>query len=641
MSSQQIWCPSKSNIDSSNLTRFARSIGHEPLDFPALHKWSVTNRAAFWEEAWSFLDVIGDRGTQTLEREGDFLESRWFSDSSLNYAENLTKRNDDAPAIVGILETGDVRRVSFSELRTKVGQFAAELRDRGLGKGDRIAAFLPNVFETVVAMLGTASIGAVWSSCSPDFGLHGALDRFGQIAPKLLISTDGYWYNGKIFRVEDTARQLAHQVDSIEEVFWLRLLGDLEDDFDTTWQRDETLPEFERFPFDHPLFIMFSSGTTGKPKCIVHGAGGTLLQHLKEHQLHVDLGPSSRLFFYTTCGWMMWNWLVSALASGTTIVLYDGSPFYPDSYRLLNMIETESIGYFGAGAKYYSSLQNSGVKADSNESLRSLKTILSTGSPLLPETFDYIYSQLKSDVNLASISGGTDLISCFVLGNPWSPVYRGEIQGPGLGMDVTVFNESGNPVQGQKGELVCTKSFPSKPIGFWNDRDHEKYRSSYFSVFNNVWAHRDFAEINPESGGYIIHGRSDSVLNPGGVRIGTAEIYRQVESMGEIEEALCIGQVWEDDTRIVLFIVVAEASCFSEDLVKKVKLQVRRNASPKHVPSVVLQVSDLPRTRSGKIAEIAVRDIVHGKRIANTSALENPEILDEFRNRPELTANKN
>ena len=636
MSSQPIWNPSESSIDSCNLTRFARTVGFEPPDYKALHEWSVANSAEFWERAWNFLGVIGDLGSSTLRNEDDFLESRWFSDSELNYAENLTRRNDDTTAVIGTLETGETHRLSFLDVRRKTAQFAAELRARGIGKGDRVAAFLPNVAETVIAMLGTSSIGAVWSSCSPDFGFQGALDRFGQIAPKLLISTDGYWYNERVFNVDDTANQLAQQIESIDDVFWLRLLNDSADDFDAAWKRPETEPVFERFPFDHPLYIMYSSGTTGKPKCIVHGAGGTLLQHLKEHQLHVDLGSSSRIFFYTTCGWMMWNWLVSALASESTLVLYDGSPFKPDPHRLLRMAEKESITEFGAGAKYYSTLQKSGVSVQAPQFLNSVRTILSTGSPLLPDTFGYIYSHLKSDVHLASISGGTDIMSCFVLGNPWSPVYRGEIQGPGLAMDMDVYDDDATSIQGQKGELVCKKSFPSKPIGFWEDPEHDRYQSAYFSMYTNVWAHRDFAEINPLTGGYVIHGRSDSVLNPGGVRIGTAEIYRQVESMDEIEETLCIGQTWEDDTRIVLFVVVTKGSNFTDDLIHRIKLRIRQNASPKHVPAIVLEVTDLPRTRSGKIAEIAVRDVVHGREVGNTSALANPEILDEYRDRSEL-----
>lgn len=631
-----LWEPSERRIEACNLTRFGRSLGFEPPDYHAFHHWTVENRAEFWDHAWNYLGVIGNRTGEVLINGDDFLASRFFPQSTLNYAENMLRRHDDAPAILSLVESGPVQSLSFRELRRKAIQFAAELQDRGVKQGDRIAGYLPNVPETVVAMLGTSAIGAIWSSCSPDFGYQGALDRFGQISPKLLVSVDGYRYNGKEFTVEENARQLVQQISSVEDLLLLRQLNASPDDFDSIWKRPEFEIEFAELPFDHPLFIMYSSGTTGKPKCIVHGAGGTLLQHMKEHQLHVDLNPSSRLFFFTTCGWMMWNWLVTALASEATIVLYDGSPFHPRSNVLTNLIEALGITQFGAGAKYYSTLQKEQATPAASANLESLQTILSTGSPLLPESFDYVYSNIKSDVHLASISGGTDLISCFELGIPWLPVYKGEIQGPGLGMDVDVYDENANSIRGSKGELVCKKSFPSKPIGFWNDADDAKYRSAYFEVYPNTWAHRDFAERVPTTNGLIIYGRSDALLNPGGVRIGTAEIYRQVESMTEVSEALCIGQNWDGDTRIVLFVVLVHGIDLDAELTTKIKHRIRTNASPKHVPAVVLQVSDIPRTRSGKIAEIAVRDVVHGNEVPNTSALANPKSLDEFRCRQEL-----
>lgn len=634
--STPLWEPSESRVANCNLTRFGRSVGFEPPDYQSLHRWSVENRAEFWGHAWDFLNVIGDRDGEVLVDGEDFLSSRFFPDSTLNYAENMLRRRDDSTAILSLVESGQTRSLSFGELYSKSVQFAAELEARGVRRGDRVAGYMPNVPETVIAMLGTAAIGAIWSSCSPDFGYRGAFDRFSQISPKLLISVDGYRYNGKEFRVEENALRLQKLIPSIEDTVLLHLLNDGSDDFDAVWARSESSWDFAQLPFSHPLFIMYSSGTTGKPKCIVHGAGGTLLQHMKEHQLHVNINHSSRIFFFTTCGWMMWNWLVSALASEATIVLYDGSPFHPSPYLLTNLIESEDLTEFGAGAKYYSTLQKEKVRTLDSRNFDSLQTVLSTGSPLLPESFDYIYSNIKSDVQLASISGGTDLISCFELGIPWLPVYRGEIQGPGLGMDVDVFDEQANSIRGTKGELVCKKSFPSKPIGFWNDPNGEKYRSAYFEIYPNVWAHRDFAERVPDTQGLIIYGRSDALLNPGGVRIGTAEIYRQVESMKEVSEALCIGQSWDGDTRIVLFVVLVTGIKLDPELTSIIKQRIRTNASPKHVPAVVLQVTDIPRTRSGKIAEIAVRDVVHGRDIANTSALENPESLDQFRSREEL-----
>ena len=631
-----LWKPSESRVANCKLTRFGRSVGFEPPDYQSLHRWSVENRAEFWGHAWGFLNVIGSRKGEVLIDGEDFLSSRFFPESTLNYAENMLRRRDDSTAVLSLVESGQMRSLSFSELYIKSIQFAAELEERGIRKGDRVAGYMPNVPETVIAMLGTAAIGAIWSSCSPDFGYQGAFDRFSQISPKLLISVDGYRYNGKEFEVAANALRLQKLIPSIEDTILLRLLSETSDDFDEVWKRSETTWDFTQLPFNHPLFIMYSSGTTGKPKCIVHGAGGTLLQHMKEHQLHVNVNSSSRIFFFTTCGWMMWNWLVSALASEATIVLYDGSPFFPSPGLLPDLIESNELTEFGAGAKYYSTLQKESVRPIDSGSFEPLQTVLSTGSPLLPESFDYIYSNIKRDVQLASISGGTDLISCFELGIPWLPVYRGEIQGPGLGMDVDVFDENANSIRGTKGELVCKKSFPSKPIGFWNDPNDEKYRSAYFEMYPNVWAHRDFAERVSDTQGLIIYGRSDALLNPGGVRIGTAEIYRQVESMKEVSEALCIGQSWDGDTRIVLFVVLVKGIKLDSELTSAIKQRIRTNASPKHIPAVILQVTDIPRTRSGKIAEIAVRDVVHGRDIANSSALENPESLDEFRFREEL-----
>ncbi len=639
MSPTPLWTPPESLIESCNLTQFAKGIGFAPPHYAALHRWSIDNRAEFWREAWDFLGVIGVPGNNVLINGEDFLKNKWFPNARLNYAENLLRRSDDAPAVISHVESKERVSLTYRELRTKTAQFAAELRSRGVKPGDRVAAYLPNVPETLIAMLGTASIGAVWSSCSPDFGFQGAIDRFGQISPKLLLAADGYIYNGKEFRTLDNARRIANEVPSIEDLLLLRSLDGTEDNFSVVWQRSETDLEFERFAFDHPLFIMYSSGTTGRPKCIVHGIGGTLLQHMKEHQLHVNLRANSRIFFFTTCGWMMWNWLVSALASGSTIVLYDGSPFRPQPGSLIDLIEKENLMVFGAGAKYYSSLENAGVRNTAMSDPSNLESIQSTGSPLSPESFDYIYRNISPSSQLASITGGTDLMGCFALGVPWLPVHRGEIQGPGLGMAVDVFDESGSSVSDAKGELVCTKSFPSKPIGFWNDPDDQEYRSAYFETYPNIWAHGDFAEVSQTTQGMVIHGRSDAVLNPGGVRIGTAEIYRQVESMEEIEEALCIGQSWQDDTRVVLFVVLAGSWELDEELSTRIKQRIRANASPRHVPAVILQVSDIPRTRSGKIAELAVRDVVHGRAINNTSALANPESLDQFVNREELNPN--
>ncbi|MDE0094089.1 MAG: acetoacetate--CoA ligase [Gammaproteobacteria bacterium] len=626
-----LWIPSQTLLDTCHLTRFAEQIKFDSRNYWQLHEWSVENRESFWNYVWDYAKVIGTRGDQTLIDGEDMLHSEWFPNAKLNFAENLLWKSDDQPAIITVQE-GDRRTViSYRELQTKVAQFASVLSQHGIQTHDRVAVYLPNVAETVVAMLATTSLGAIWSSCSPDFGFQGALDRFSQIHPKVLIACEGYFYNGKYFDVSSNVQKLHRAIPSVEQVLTLNLSTNSRDDFDRAWEQHTTgLNDFTRFPFNHPLYIMFSSGTTGKPKCIVHGAGGTLLQHLKEHQLHTNINGSSRVFFFTTCGWMMWNWLVSVLASGATMILYDGSPTYPAPDRLMRLIEEEKITEFGAGAKYYSTIQKLNVIPKNSLDLSYLKVVLSTGSPLAPDSFDYIYRDIKSDLQLASIAGGTDIVSCFVLGIPWLPVFRGQIQGPGLGMDVKVFNEHGESVQNQKGELVCTRSFPSQPISFWNDKENAKYKSSYFERFDNVWAHGDYAELDSDANGMVIHGRSDAVLNPGGVRIGTSEIYRQVESMSEIIEAICVGQKWESDERVVLFVVVTPNTTLDDDLINQIKRRIRLNTTPRHVPALVLEVSEVPKTRSGKVAELAVRETIHGNPVENTSALANPECLEQF-----------
>lgn len=631
---ERLWQPARSQIDSANLTSFAIANGITDTNYEKLHLWSTDSREAFWRSVWDHTGIVGNRGDTALAHGDNFFTSSWFPQARLNFAENLVRYDDERTAIVTMNESGERRALSYSELRRKTAQFANELRSRGIEPGDRVVGWLPNIAETVIAMLATSSIGAVWSSCSPDFGVPGALDRFGQIEPKLLIACDGYQYNRHRFDVAENARSVAANIESISDVIWYSTTQD--NDFSKIFSGDEPDLQFEHLPFDHPLYVMYSSGTTGKPKCIVHGAGGTLIQHLKEHQLHVNLTRDDVLFFFTTTGWMMWNWLVSGLATGCTVVLYDGSPFVPTRRSLVDLIDQEHISVFGVGAKYISSIEKVRVKPKARHSLETLKSILSTGSPLSHESFEYVYDQFKEDVWLASISGGTDLISCFVLGNPWSPVYKGEIQGPGLGMAVEVLDDSGTPVFDQKGELACMRSFPSAPIGFWNDPDDRLYRSAYFERFDDVWAHGDFAERLSNSSGFVIHGRSDAVLNPGGVRIGTAEIYRQVESLDSVKDAVCVGQTVDDDVRVVLFLTMNEGFSFSNEIAQEIKKRVRTNTSPRHVPDVILAVEDIPMTRSGKIAELAVRDAIHGREVKNTSALANPESLDFFRNLPEL-----
>ncbi len=641
MTSQPLWRPSATRIGQSNMLAYARFLDAEYgqlfPDYTALHQWSVTCPEDFWRSIWDFTGVrCAEPGQRVLEDGEHFPGARWFPDARLNFAENLLHRRDDTIALVGRLENGARRTLTYAQLHDVVARVAAGLRARGVAPGDRVAAFMPNVPETLIAMLATTSIGAVWSSCSPDFGTTGVLDRFGQITPRVLFACDGYHYNGKAIDTLPRVRDIAAHLASIDTLVLVPVLdaaaclpGAL------PW---ETLvgsgpaPElhFEQLPFAHPLYILYSSGTTGVPKCIVHSAGGTLLQHLKEHRLHVDLKPDDTLFYFTTCGWMMWNWLASGLASGATLVLYDGSPFHPAPEVLIDLIDAEGISIFGTSAKYLSALEKAGVAPRAGHRLDRLHTVLSTGSPLSHESFRYVYRDFKDDLCLASISGGTDIVSCFVLGNPCLPVWEGEIQCRGLGMAVDIWNDAGAPVVGEKGELVCTRAFPSCPIGFWNDPGNRKFTDAYFSRWPGIWAQGDYGEITPH-GGIVIHGRSDAVLNPGGVRIGTAEIYRQVEKIPAVLESVCIGQDWDDDVRVVLFVVLRPGLALDDALRDQIRATIRANTTPRHVPARIVQVADIPRTRSGKIAELAVRQIVHDLPVKNTEALANPEALDLYR----------
>ena len=626
---EPLWRPAP-DAAHSQMARFMRRAGC--ADYAALHEWSVRERGAFWNSVWEECGVVASATAPVPLANGEnFLGSRWFEGARLNYAENLLRWRDDRLALVAVDESGARQAFSYAELHQAVARVAAEFRARGVAPGDRVAGWLPNGWEAVVAMLAAASLGAVWSSCSPDFGSNGALDRFGQINPKLLIAARRHRYGGKAFEVEAKVLEVRAAIASIEALLWTEDLAGI------VHERPETALDFAQCGFDAPLYILYSSGTTGPPKCIIHGIGGTLLQHLKEHRLHCDLSHQDRLFFFTTTGWMMWNWLVSGLASGCALVLYDGSPFSPTPKALLDLIDREGITVFGAGAKYFAGIEKAGVKPRQTHRLDSLRAILATGSPLPSEGFRYLARDVKPGIPVASISGGTDLISCFALGNPLLPVYAGELQCKGLGMAVDIFDEDGTSLPRGKGELVCTKSFPSRPVGFLNDPDGAKLRAAYFEKFEGVWAHGDFAECT-EHGGIVIHGRSDTVLNPGGVRIGTAEIYRQVEAVDAVTEAVCVGQDWEGDTRIVLFVTLREGTRLDAALAADLRRRIRENASPRHVPAVILQVADVPRTLSGKIAELAVRDVIHGRQPKNVDALANPEALAEFQNLAALQA---
>lgn len=647
---QPLWRPSAERIADANLTRFRAAVnarfGLRLADFDELHAWSVAEPEGFWRFLWEWAGLIGEPGAVTLA-DGDRMPgARWFPEARLSYAENLLAGAPagDADAVVFRAEDKVERRWSGAELRDQVARLQQALAAAGVGQGDRVAAVMPNLPETLAAMLATASLGAVWSSCSPDFGTQGILDRFGQIEPTVLFAPDAYWYNGKPHDVRAKLAEVQAQLPSLRLtvlVPYVEAAPDLAGLRDTVLYPDFLAPQpggapaFTRVGFDHPLFILYSSGTTGKPKCIVHGTGGVLLQHVKEHRLHCDLRPGDRLFYFTTCGWMMWNWLVSGLASGTTLLLYDGSPFAPDGHVLFDYADAEAMTLFGTSAKFLQQAEKSGLEPRASHRLASLRTLTSTGSPLMPENFAYVHRAIKTDLHLASISGGTDIVSCFVLGNPVAPVWAGEIQAAGLGLAVDSFDEHGHAVRGEKGELVCTRPFPAMPVGFWNDPDGSRYRAAYFERFPGVWTHGDIIERTAH-GGWVITGRSDAVLNPGGVRIGTAEIYRQVEPLAEVREAVCIGQEWDGDVRVVLFVVLREGLVLDGALEDAIRKRIRDTCTPRHVPARIVQVHDIPRTRSGKITELAVRDAVHGRPVKNTEALANPEALDQFRARPEL-----
>ena len=640
-----LWQPDQDRMQSSNLHQFMAEVNHfhdlQLRSYADLYQWSVEKTTRFWPLVWQHCGVKGELGNIVAENRQDMQRSRWFPDSRLNFAENLLRRQDESPAIISRIEGGASQTLSWAELGARVARLSQWLSAQGIGRGDVVAAYLPNIPEAVIAMLATTSLGAVWTSTSPDFGEASVVERFGQTRPRVLFAVDGYRYNGKGIDIQAKVASVVGQIDSIEQTVMIPLLGHpllLGQDWQQILasQPDASL-SFEPMGFNDPLYILYSSGTTGKPKCIVHGIGGTLLQHLKEHQLHCDVKPGERVFYFTTCGWMMWNWLVSALASGATLVLYDGSPFYPDGNVLWDLARDEQVSLFGTSAKYLDALHKQGYAPIKTHELPALRLICSTGSVLSPEGFDYVYQGIKKDVQLSSISGGTDICSCFVIGNPLSPVYRGESQGRGLGLAVQVFNEAGQPVQGEKGELVCTKPFPAQPIYFWGDENGDKYHAAYFDRFDNIWCHGDWIELT-DTGGVLFYGRSDATLNPGGVRIGTSEIYRYVELLDEVEESIVIGQQWQQDERVVLFVKLRAGLRLDELLRERIRQQIRQHCTARHVPARILQVDAIPRTKSGKIVELAVREVVHNRPVNNTHALADPEVLNQYRDRPELAS---
>ncbi|WP_223435690.1 MULTISPECIES: acetoacetate--CoA ligase [unclassified Pseudomonas] len=645
-----LWQPDAKRIAKTRMDAFRRSINQrhhlDIADYAALHQWSIDQRVDFWQAIVDFFDIRFHTQPDAVLIEGDHMPSaQWFPGATLNFAEHLLRRRDDAVAVIAIGENGQREQLTWAELAEHVAGFQNSLIAVGVGLGDRVAACMPNTWQTLVAMLATTSLGAIWSCSSPDFGTQGVIDRFGQIEPKVLITCAGYRYAGKDIDQSAKVNEILERLPSLQQLIVVPYARPQTHIKDFRTHAGVTLwdafyepggePDFVAVPFAHPLYILYSSGTTGVPKCIIHSTGGVLLQHVKEHGLHCDLGPGDRLFYYTTCGWMMWNWLVSALAVGSAVVLYDGSPFHPGPERLIDLIDDERISVFGTSPKYLATLESNGVKPRQSHDLGTLKTLLCTGSALSPQSYDYVYRDLKADLCLASMSGGTDIVSCFVNGNPLLAVRRGEIQGKSLGMAVEVWNDAGRAVIGEKGELVCTRHFPAMPVGLWNDPTGEKLRASYFSLFPGVWAQGDYAE-QLAHGAMMIHGRSDAVLNPGGVRIGTAEIYRQVEKVPQVTDSVAIGQQWQDDVRVVLFVRLVEGVELDEALQQQIRQVIRANTTPRHVPAKIVAVTDIPRTISGKVVELAVRNVVHGQPVKNTDALANPEALEQFRDRPEL-----
>jgi len=649
-----LWTPGTLRVQQANITRFIKLIQSkrdpDVVDYPSLYGFSIDSPKAFWRSMWEFGGIVGDCGTRTVENFDQMPGATWFPDARINFAENLLRYRDQRQALIFRSETGLQSSMNYEQLYAQVAGIAASLRAMGVEPGDRVAAYMPNLPETIIAMLAATSIGAIWSSCSPDFGINGVVDRLGQISPKVLFCAAAYTYNGKQHDCLEKVKEIQQQISSIEKIVVTPYVAKKPDlsglQNAELWSSfedpDAAEIEFTRLSFDHPVYILYSSGTTGVPKCITHGAGGTLLQHLKELLLHTDMKRSDRFMYYTTCGWMMWNWMVSALATGATVVLYEGSPFHPSPKAMFDLIDELEISIFGTGAKAVSAWQKAGIKPRETHSMASLKTLLSTGSPLAPESYDYVYDDIKSNLCLASIAGGTDIVSCFALGCPIMPVYRGELQVLGLGMAVEICRDNGDFADiGETGELCCRQPFPSMPVCFWGDDDGSKYKAAYFEEYPNkfphgIWAHGDFARIT-EHGGLIIFGRSDATLNPGGVRIGTAEIYRQVESLDEIIESICVGQDWDDDVRVVLFVRLRDGVELDEDLQTRIRKAVRANTTPRHVPAKIIAVTDIPRTVSGKIVELAVRHVIHGRAVKNTDALANPEALELYKNLEELS----
>ncbi len=648
MSGNMLWQPSDQRINNSNMMRYMRYVnerfGLNVSGYNELYAWSVEQIPDFWASIWDFAEIIFSRGyDEVVDDPYKMPGAKWFSGAKLNFAENLLRRRDDHPAIIFRGEDGPSRQMTFAGLYQEVARVASALKQMGIAPGDRVAAYMPNIPETIVAMLATSSIGATWSSCSPDFGIKGVLDRFGQIQPKVLFTANGYMFKGKSLDILGRIRQIIEQIDSVQQVVVVPFTEDAPDlsevprgvlypDFCDMQAGEVT---FEQLPFDHPHYIMYSSGTTGLPKCMVQSAGGVLINQLKELILHTDLKPDERLFYFTTCGWMMWNWQMSALAAGATVVLFDGNPLHPDPGVLWRMAAEEKLTVFGTSAGYLSALQNTGIRPGSEVDLSALKALLSTGSPLPAEGFEYVYRDIKSDLHLASISGGTDINGCFALGNPMAPVYAGELQCRGLGMKVEAFDEDGRPVINQKGELVCSAAAPSMPIYFWDDSDGAKYRDAYFDYFPDVWRHGDFIEVN-DLGGVVIYGRSDATLNPGGVRIGTAEIYRQVDLLREIEDSLVLGQNWKNDVRVILFVKLNSGFVLDDKLQDKIRKTIRENASPRHVPAKIIAVPDIPYTLNMKKVELAVKKVIENQPVRNKDSIKNPEILEYYASIPEL-----